>query len=147
MCIRDSYYIVEKGSGLLLKNQLFQKGFISVQDRAAGAVVELLNPKPGETVLDVCSAPGTKTFYISELMHGTGSLIGTDISERRMKLCIQDSMRHNQKWIKWKINNAAKDVFPKADRVLIDAPCSGTGTIGQRSEISCLLYTSDAADE
>ena len=98
-------------------------------------VVELLNPKPGETILDVCSAPGTKTFYISEMMHGTGSLIGTDISERRMELCVQDNTRHNQNWIKWKINNAVKDIFPKADRVLIDAPCSGTGTIGQRSEI------------
>ncbi len=131
----NHYYIIEKGAGLLLKHQLFQKGFISVQDRAAGAVVELLNPKPGETVLDVCSAPGTKTFYISEMMRGTGSLIGTDISERRMELCVQDNTRHNQNWIKWKINNAAKDVYPKADRVLIDAPCSGTGTIGQRSEI------------
>jgi len=69
------------------------------------------------------------------MMQGTGSLIATDISERRMKLFVQDSMRHNQTWIKWKINDAAKDVFPKADRVLIDAPCSGTGTIGQKSEI------------
>ena len=100
----NHYYIIEKGAGLLLKHQLFHKGFISVQDRAAGAVVELLNPKPGETVLDVCSAPGTKTFYISEMMHGTGSLIGTDISERRMKLCVQDSARHNQNWIKIKKN-------------------------------------------
>jgi len=133
--LTNHYYIVEKGAGLLLKHQLFQKGFISVQDRAAGAVVELLNPKPGETVLDVCSAPGTKTFYIAEMMQGTGSLIATDISERRMKLCVQDSIRHNQNWIKWKINDASKDVFPKADRVLIDAPCSGTGTIGQKSEI------------
>ena len=133
--LTNHYYIVEKGAGLLLKHQLFQKGFISVQDRAAGAVVELLNPKPGETVLDVCSAPGTKTFYIAELMQGTGSLIATDISERRMKLCVQDSIRHNQNWIKWMINDASKDVFPKADRVLIDAPCSGTGTIGQKSEI------------
>ena len=133
--LTEYYYIVEKGAGLLLKHQLFQKGLISVQDRAAGAVVELLNPKPGETVLDVCAAPGTKTFYIAEMMQGTGSLIATDNSERRMKLCEQDSMRHNQTWIKWKINDAAKDVFPKADRVLIDAPCSGTGTIGQKSEI------------
>ena len=128
--LTNHYYIVEKGAGLLLKHQLFQKGFISVQYRAAGAVVELLNPKPGETVLDVCAAPGRKTFYIAEMMQGTGSLIATDISERRMKLFVQDSMRNNQTWIKWKINDAAKDVFPKADRVLIDAPCSGTGTIG-----------------
>ena len=129
------YYIVEKGAGLLLKHQFFQKGIISVQDRAAGAVVELLNPQPGETVLDVCAAPGTKTFYIAEIMQGAGSLIATDISGRRMKLCEKDSMRHSQTWINWKINDAAKDVFPKADRVLIDAPCSGTGTIGQKPEI------------
>ena len=69
------------------------------------------------------------------MMQDTGSLIATDNSERRMKLCEKDSVRHNQNWIKWKINDAATGVFPKADRVLIDAPCSGTGTIGQKSEI------------
>ena len=129
------YYIVKNGAGLLLKHILFKKGFISVQDRAAGAVVELLNPQPGETVLDVCAAPGTKTFYIAEMMQDTGSLIATDNNERRMKLCEQDSMRQKQTWINWKINDAAKDVFPKADRILVDVPCSGTGTIGRKPEI------------
>ena len=130
----ENFYYIKKGAGSLLKSKLFSKGYISIQDRAAGAVVELLDPKPGEIILDACAAPGTKAFYIAEKMEYKGQLIASDISSNRINMCIKDSNRHNISWINWCIKNAEKEEFPLLDRALIDAPCSGTGTIGKNPE-------------
>ena len=130
----ENFYYIKKGAGSLLKSKLFSKGYISIQDRAAGAVVELLDPKPGEIILDACAAPGTKAFYIAEKMEYKGHLIASDISSNRINMCIKDSNRHNISWINWCIKNAEKEEFPLLDRALIDAPCSGTGTIGKNPE-------------
>ena len=131
----NNFYYLKKGVGKLLNNKLFDNGFISIQDRAAGAVVELLDPKPGEVILDACAAPGTKAFYIAEKMEYSGELIASDISKNRIDMCRKDSNRHNIKWINWCIKNAEKNEFPLLDRALIDVPCSGTGTIGKNPEI------------
>ena len=126
---------MNKGAGSLLNNRLFNNGSISIQDRAAGAVVELLNPRPGEVILDACSAPGTKAFYIAEIMKYKGELIASDISINRMKMCYNDSERQKINWINWCIKDAERAEFPLLDRALIDVPCSGTGTIGKNPEI------------
>lgn len=130
-----NFYFLKSGTGPLLNNKLFNNGSVSVQDRAAGAVVELMNPKPGEVILDACTAPGTKAFYIAELMKYSGKLIATDISANRIKKCYKDSLRNEIDWINWEIKDAEKEKFPILDRALIDAPCSGTGTIGKNPEI------------
>ena len=131
----ENFYYLRKGAGSLLNNRLFNNGFISIQDRAAGAVVELLDPKPGEVILDACAAPGTKAFYIAEKMKYNGELIASDISKNRINMCYKDSLRHKINWINWCIKNAEEEEFPLLDRALIDAPCSGTGTIGKNPEI------------
>ena len=131
----NNFYYLVKGTALLFKNKLFNNGSLSIQDRAAGAVVELLSPRPGEVILDACSAPGTKAFYIAELMKYKGKLIASDISTSRLKMCYQDSERHKINWIKWCVKDAEREEFPLLDRALIDAPCSGTGTIGKNPEI------------
>ena len=130
-----NFYYLKKGVRRLLNNELFNNGFISIQDRAAGAVVELLDPKPGEVILDSCAAPGTKTFYIAERMEYNGKLIASDINKNRIDMCYKDSGRHNINWINWCVKNAEKDEFPLLDRALIDVPCSGTGTIGKNPEV------------
>ena len=130
-----NFYFLNKGVRSLLNNKLFNNGFISIQDRAAGAVVELLDPKPGEVILDACAAPGTKAFYIAEKMEYNGKLIASDISKNRIDMCHKDNKRHNIDWINWCIKNAEKDKFPLLNRALIDAPCSSTGTIGKNPEV------------
>jgi 16S rRNA (cytosine967-C5)-methyltransferase len=127
---RDSgcfYSIVQNLSGL---QPLLKSGKLAVQDRAAGIVVEILNPKPGETILDVCAAPGTKTHYIAELMQGDGDLYVSDLDNKRMSV-------FSSKWknVNVSIKNAIEDDFPLADGILIDAPCSGTGVIGKKPDI------------
>ncbi|MEA1882821.1 MAG: transcription antitermination factor NusB, partial [Candidatus Marinimicrobia bacterium] len=76
----DRFYRVETGMGKVLKNDQFKMGLIQSQDRASGAVVELLDPQPGETILDVCAAPGTKSGYIVERMKSNGQIYSSDIS-------------------------------------------------------------------
>jgi 16S rRNA (cytosine967-C5)-methyltransferase len=105
----------------------FDDGEYIIQNEASGLVVELLNPLPGESVLDLCAAPGGKTTDIALRVGATGKVTAVDISEPRLGL-----LRENL--VRLKIEN----VFPvKADgakfksgeytKILIDAPCSGTG--------------------
>jgi len=131
----DIFYRILSNGRAVLRHSLFKNGSISFQDRAAGAVVEMLDPQPGETVLDVCSAPGTKTVYISERMGDSGEIIASDIDEKRLEHAINDTVRHQRNNIDWKVNDASCDIFPIADRILIDAPCSGTGVINNKPDI------------
>ncbi len=130
----DCFFRVKSGFRNIIKSDLFSKGHIHVQDRASGAVVELLDPKPGHIILDVCAAPGTKSGYIVEKINNEGKIFSSDISQSRM--LIGEKRSHELKWpIQWKKKDASEDNYPMADRILIDAPCTGTGVIGRRTDI------------
>ena len=130
-----NFFNVEAGGMRLLNNPLFKDGYFSFQDRGAGAIVEVLDPQPNDIILDVCCAPGTKTNYISEIMQNTGKIFGSDIDMERIITAKKDDTRLKNKNIIWEQKDATKDMFPMADRVLIDAPCTGTGVIGRRPDI------------
>ncbi len=131
----DRFYRVMSGSANLRTEPLFLDGCFSYQDRGAGAVVELLDPRPGETVLDVCAAPGTKALYIAERMEDKGTVWASDVSPKRVESGKRDQDRHRMRIIKWEVRDATADTFPRADRILVDAPCTGTGVIGRRPDI------------
>lgn len=121
----DFFYRVKKNAAGL--RPMIIDGRISVQDRAAGMVVELLAPKPNETILDVCAAPGSKAAYIQELIGEKGILFTFDKDPKRIeKVDLK---------LKVEVKDAEKDEYPKADVILIDAPCSGTGVIGKKPDI------------
>ncbi len=137
----DSYAV----SGLkdIGNNEHFKNGFFAVQDISSMMAVKALDPQPGETILDICSAPGGKAFYIADKMNNKGSIDAFDISEHKIKLL--DKMA-SQLGIKI-INSAVKDacVYDEAlkdkyDRVLVDAPCSGFGIIRRKPEIRYKEY-------
>ncbi len=121
------FYHVEKHFARLRSLLLEKKIF--VQDRAAGMVVELIAPEPGEIIMDVCAAPGGKTTYISELIGKDGQLLAFDNDADRIKKMEQ------LKNITIERKDAEKDEFPNADVILIDAPCSGTGVVGKKPDI------------
>ena len=125
---------IKSGLGDILSSNIFSKGNAFVQDRAAGAVIELLDPRPGEVILDVCAAPGTKSIYIHEKLKGEGQLFSYDISQSKIDKAQRQSKELGLD-IKWEKKNAVFDTYPKADKILIDAPCSGTGVIARKPDI------------
>ena len=77
--------------------EAFRKGYFQVQDESSMLVSKVLDPKPGETVLDVCSAPGGKSTHIAQLMKNEGTLISRDVHEHKIKLI--DEAKTGWEWI------------------------------------------------
>ncbi|WP_027398251.1 16S rRNA (cytosine(967)-C(5))-methyltransferase RsmB [Anaerovorax odorimutans] len=126
-----------KGSGLL-KDNLYKNGMFSVQDESSMLAVEMLDPKPNDLVMDVCAAPGGKTLFIAEKMNNKGIIKACDIYKRKLGIIDKESERLGITIIETKTWDASKidsSMVDKADKVLVDAPCSGLGVIRRKPEI------------
>ena len=134
---------VYAGSGKILNTDLFKKGHISIQDPASAAIVDCLDARSGDTILDVCAAPGTKTLYLSNIVGKEGSVLASDKNSERVRMGKKDMNRHGQRNITWSIKDARKDSYPLADRILIDAPCTGTGVLARRPDIRWICKPQD----
>ena len=97
---------------------------------------EMLAPRPGETVLDLCAAPGTKTTHLAELMQNRGRIIAADLREEKLARIRENAHRLGLTIIEPVLVSPAGDDIPPApfDAVLVDAPCSNTGVLGKRPE-------------
>ena len=117
----------------------FHEGYFQVQGEASQLVVYLLDPHPGERILDVCAAPGGKTTHIAELMDDTGEIIATDISARGLRKVEENTKRLGLKSVRTFRADLSKpsneSLTPPFDRILTDAPCSGFGTLRSHPEI------------
>ena len=137
------FFQVVLGQKNILDNNLFQEGIISIQDPAAGAVVELINPQKNDFILDVCAAPGTKSLFMAQRVGQGGRIFACDNSQKRINKALKDKLRHKLNNIEWHLLDASKDKYPLHDKILLDAPCSGTGVIGRRPDIKWRLRKSD----
>lgn len=128
--------IMLKRSGPISKLPGYAEGLFSVQDESSQLVAYALDPKPNEEILDVCSAPGGKATHLAERMGNTGSILACDISAERLELENKNAARLKITNIKTKVHNAKKKFFTttKFDRVLLDAPCTGSGVIRRHPE-------------
>ncbi len=133
----DIFFLANSRGSLLRDHDLFKNGSYSFQDRAAGAVIEILQPQPGEIILDVCAAPGSKVLYAAELLgtDATYKILAFDSDPNRVEIAQSDQTRHGCDNIVWEVADAAKAEYPVADAILVDVPCSGTGVIGRRPDI------------
>jgi len=119
----------------------YKQGLFAVQDEASQLVVMMLTPKPGERVLDACAAPGTKTLEIFQLMQKKGTLVCADVNETRLRLVRPEAQRLGLEGFEMLVQDltgplAAGGKEPELfDKILIDAPCSGLGTIRRHPEI------------
>ena len=106
-----------------------------VQDLASQLCCLALDPQPGETVLDVCAAPGGKTFTIAELMQNQGTVYAYDLHENRVNLIKKGAKTLGLDCISASAGDARLTDKPQADRILCDVPCSGYGVIRRKPEI------------
>jgi 16S rRNA (cytosine967-C5)-methyltransferase len=114
----------------------YNEGWWTVQDRSAQLVTHLLAPQPGEVVIDACAAPGGKTTHMAELMGNTGQILALDQTASRLKKLQQNLDRLQLTGVKILTGDSCKfpELMNTADRVLLDAPCSGLGTLHRRSD-------------
>ncbi len=116
---------------------LYKKGLFHVQDMASQLCLNDFAPRKGERLLDVCSAPGGKTFTAAELMENTGEIIACDLHPHRVKLIENGAERLCLSIISPLVNDASKfnESFGEFDKIICDVPCSGFGDIGRKPEI------------
>ncbi len=122
----------------LLESKAYKEGLFSVQDLASIMVSDILAAKPGQTVIDVCAAPGGKTLATAEMMENRGKIIAMDVYEHKLVLIEKQAQRCGINIIETKCHDsteAAEELQETADCVLADVPCSGLGVIGRKPEI------------
>ena len=119
----------------LLKLPSFQQGLFYIQDPSTLLAVRELEPQPGETILDLCAAPGGKLTYIAQLINNQGRLFAHDTSDERLKLVNENCNRLAVTCVEPLSNSKFKIQNSKFDRVLIDAPCSNTGVMRRRVDL------------
>lgn len=116
----------------VFKTNAFKQGYFEVQDASSQLVAEYLEVEPGMKVVDTCAGAGGKTLHIASLMKNKGQIIAMDIYESKLKKLKVRAKRNKVHNIDTRVIDSTKPIkklYGKADRVLIDAPCSGLGVL------------------
>jgi 16S rRNA (cytosine967-C5)-methyltransferase len=128
--------------GLVLEGALdvhgtpeFERGELMPQSRASMLVARVLDPRPGERVLDLCAAPGAKTTHIAALMEGRGEVVAVESHAGRAKALAGNARRLGAGNVRVVVSDAAEPVGGSFDRVLLDPPCSDLGTLQARPDV------------
>ncbi|MBD0373039.1 MAG: 16S rRNA (cytosine(967)-C(5))-methyltransferase RsmB [Pyrinomonadaceae bacterium] len=126
--------------------ELAGKGRIYIQDEASQLVAHALHAQAGERILDACAAPGSKTTHIASLVNDGALLVAGDVHRHRLSALLESCARQNLKSVRAIVHDAAASL-PFAsetfDRVLVDAPCTGTGTLRRNPEIRWRIRAED----
>ncbi|HTF57072.1 MAG TPA: SAM-dependent methyltransferase, partial [Planctomycetota bacterium] len=123
----------------------FQEGKLRVQDETAARVAPLLDPRPGETLLDLCAAPGGKSAHLAALLQGKGLVVAVDLSRERVRL-VRDSVRAFDNVRIIIADGRRAPLRPVFDAALVDVPCSNTAVLGRRADARWRLSTGDFAN-
>lgn len=116
----------------------YRNGLFSLQNSSSKRAVDILSPESGEFIIDVCAAPGGKSCACGEIMNNTGKILSFDLYDHKKTLIENSANRLGINIISAKIGDASllnNDLVGKADRVIIDAPCSGIGVIHKKPDI------------
>ena len=116
----------------VFKTNAFKQGFFEVQDASSQLVAQYLEVEPGMKVVDTCAGAGGKTLHIASLMKNKGQIIAMDIYESKLKKLKIRAKRNKVFNVDTRVIDSTKPIkklYGKADRVLIDAPCSGLGVL------------------
>jgi len=121
-------------------------GHCYIQDPSTATPCRLLDPQPGERILDACAAPGGKTAYLAELMKNNGFILGCDRDQQRVEMLRDNLERLGVTIARTVQHDWAKDRLKEEagfDRILIDAPCSNTGVMRRRIDVRWRLTPND----
>jgi len=137
-----------RGEGDPRKREGYAEGAFVVQEEGAQAIALALGARPGERVLDACAGRGQKTSLLSEQVGPTGAVWATDVYPKKLEALANEFARlglpaPETRAVDWSVGTA--DVPADFDRVLVDAPCTGTGTLRRRPEIAARLTPEDPA--
>jgi 16S rRNA (cytosine967-C5)-methyltransferase len=126
----DALILKERANVFL--TDAFKEGLFEVQDASSQLVARFLEVEPGMRVVDTCAGAGGKTLHMASLMENKGQLIAMDLYESKLKQLKLRAKRNSAFNIEYRIIDSTKVIkklYDKADRVLIDAPCSGLGVL------------------
>tara|TARA_R100000935_G_scaffold10393_1_gene20776 strand:+ start:498 stop:1715 length:1218 start_codon:yes stop_codon:yes gene_type:complete len=131
----DALQLEERSN--VFKTEAFKNGFFEVQDASSQMVAHFLDVEPGMRVVDTCAGAGGKTLHLAALMENKGQIIATDIYENKLKELKRRAKRagaHNIDPRAIESTKVVKKLYGTADRVLIDAPCSGLGVLSRNPD-------------
>ncbi len=137
------YFFTIKLMSKIYTDELFKSGYFSVQDISAGLVSHLVNPRESDLILDICAAPGGKSSHMSEIMNNKGRIVSVDKYLSRVEIMKTNFKRlgvTNAEPVHDDISNPQTDLLKseligKADKILVDAPCSGLGVLSKKPDI------------
>lgn len=137
-----------RGAGNPVTLPGFAEGLFAVQDETAMSAAALLDPKPGQRVLDLCAAPGTKSTHLAELMKNEGSVLAVDSDAVRLERVPENAERLGMSIIETAtVNDDLSDLAEGPfDAILVDVLCSNTGVLGKRPEVRSRLKRGDVEE-
>ena len=129
--------VLARFEGSPAENELFRQGYFHVEGQASQLAALCVEAKPGETVIDLCAAPGGKTVLLAEQMQNTGRLYSCDAAENRVGLIRTTVQRMGLTNVEVLCSDATKvnPALPQADRILADVPCSGLGILAKKPDL------------
>ena len=126
----------------------YTSGRIQYQDEASQLIARLVSPKPGENVLDICAGMGGKTTHLAAIMENRGSILALDISKKKSDALCKNLSKLDASIVDAQVGDArekpGKAALESFDRILIDAPCTGFGTLRRNPEIKWRTFPEDA---
>ncbi len=128
------------------RHRLAEEGVLTVQDLGAMLVTHVLDPQPGETIIDACAAPGGKATHIAERMSNQGRVLACDLHAGKLAATARRAAAVGATIVQTSVQDARDlgRVFPaRADRVLVDAPCTGLGVVRRRPDIKWRVRPAD----
>ncbi len=130
--------VILENPSSIARLEAFRNGYFTVQDESSMLSSVVLEPAEGQLAVDVCSAPGGKATHLAQLMNDRGTVLARDIHPHKLKLVESNAARLGIHIVKTELFDAAKfdeSLAGRADRVLVDAPCTGLGIIRKKPDI------------
>lgn len=135
----DDFVRITTGMQIVLQAGLLKEGLCSVQDESAGMVVSIMDPQPGENVVDCCAAPGGKSLFMASRLSGKGMVSAIDTNEGRLRILKETAKLLEVADVITTVHSDLRIFAEKNtvmfDKVLLDAPCSGLGVLSKRADL------------